>query len=116
MIKLLQEQFNRDGAPEEIKSYLAASFKSEEVRKFCVNWVINQSFETPYLHTSVRIVKRHLRTFQVSLETFLIEDPDFKKAVERLFMSGDLRSTALLKLRRSKNSTAVNHCVNFITS
>ena len=83
VIKLLNEIIARDGAPQEIKTDQASAFKSLETKKFCEDWGIKQKLGTPYVHTSVGIVERHLRAFQDFVKTYLSEDPIFKKAIAR---------------------------------
>ena len=83
VLKLLQEIIIRDGVPGEIKTDHAAVFKSQAVKEFCEDWGIKHRFGTPYVHSSVGVVERHLRTFQDSLKTFLLEEGNFRKAVSR---------------------------------
>ncbi len=83
VIKLLNEIIAPDGVPQEIKTDQASAFKSFETKKFCEDWGIKQKLGTPYVHTSKVEIERHLRAFQDFVKTYLIEDPNFKKAIAR---------------------------------
>ncbi len=59
------EQFCLDnGQPKMIKSDLGPAFASKEFEKFCAARGIRNEFSTPYQHTPIGLVERHIQTFQ----------------------------------------------------
>ena len=83
VLKVLQEIIARDGVREEIKTHHSSAFKSTVVEQFCEECGSKQNFGTPCVHTFVGKVERHLRTFQDFVQTYLIEDSNFERAISR---------------------------------
>ena len=62
-------------------------------------------FSTPYVHTSIGTVERNLRTLESYITTYLIENNDFEKAVNR--------ATRVLRFTISKSTGATPFEIHF---
>ncbi len=71
------------GLPESIRVDKAKAFKSLNFQKELLDKGIKLKFGTPYFHTSVGTVKRHIRTLQNYIRPFLLEGNSLKFAVRR---------------------------------
>ncbi len=104
-IKLLEQIIDDNGYSNTIKTDNATAFKSAEFQKFTENHRIEHKFSTPYVHTPIGTVERNLRTLESYIKTYLIEENDFRKAVNR--------ATRVLRFTVSKSTGATPFEIHF---
>ena len=82
-LKLLAVICENIGLPKCLKVDNATAFKSRKFRNFLQEKGIEIEFSTPYVHTPIGIVERHITTLESYIKPFLLENNDLKHAVRR---------------------------------
>ena len=83
VLKFLDQYCLDNGQPKVIKSDMGPAFTAKEFKKFYKSKGIRNEFSTPYLHTPIGLVERHIQTFHKYMKTFLVENNKMELAVKR---------------------------------
>ncbi len=97
-IKLLNRIIEDNGLPKSIKTDNASAFKSSEFKQFTTDHRMGHNFSTPYVHTPIGTVERSLRALENHIKTYMIEENNLRKAVDR--------ATRLMRFTVSKSTGA----------
>ncbi len=71
------------GLPRKLKWDNRTAFKSRKFKKIKYEFSILTEFSTPYVHTSIGLVERNIRTLESYIKPFLLENNTLKQAVRR---------------------------------
>ncbi len=105
------------GLPQKIRADNATAFKSKTFRRLLSGKGIQLEFSTPYVHTPIGIVERHIRTLESYVRPFVLENDDLKHAVRRAIKvirfseNSTLKMSPFEKLTGNKPRITINNCL-----